>query len=158
MSVTLGLHRIKDPANLGGILRAAFIFNVDGVAVTNSRLTEKDVLHPANTPKYRNVRFFENPHTMSAAELVARALGLMVHDVPIAVELVPGAEPLHTFVHPEHAHYIFGPESGTLDPEIREACAATVMIPTPREVISLNLAQAVNIVLYDRFMKELNHA
>ena len=39
--------------------------------------------------------------------------------VPVAVELVPGAEDITWFEHPENAAYVFGPEDGTLDVGIR---------------------------------------
>lgn len=33
----------------------------------------------------------------------------------IAIELIPGAEQLPTFKHPERAVYVFGPEDGSID-------------------------------------------
>lgn len=37
----------------------------------------------------------------------------------VSVELIPGSEPLPTFVHPENAVYVFGPEDGSIDPVTR---------------------------------------
>jgi tRNA(Leu) C34 or U34 (ribose-2'-O)-methylase TrmL len=70
--------------------------------------------------------------------------------VPIAVELTDQAVDLTTFVHPERACYIFGPENGSVDPGILAKCAHVVKIPT---TMSLNLGMTVNIVMYDRLAK-----
>lgn len=69
---------------------------------------------------------------------------------PVAVELRPEAESLVTFEHPEDALYVFGPEDGSLPKPIRRLCHRFVVIPTHH---CLNLAAAVNVVLYDRRFK-----
>ena len=66
------------------------------------------------------------------------------------MELRPDAEPLLTFEHPENALYVFGPEDGGLPKPIRVLCHRFVVIPTRH---CLNLAAAVNVVLYDRLLK-----
>ena len=71
--------------------------------------------------------------------------------VPIAVDLVPRAQNLITFIHPERAYYIFGPEDGTLGKDILSWCKYTLFIPTNK---CMNLAAAVHVVLYDRFAKK----
>lgn len=73
------------------------------------------------------------------------------HDCfPVAVDLVEGARDLRTFVHPERAFYVFGPEDGTLGKRVLDKCALRVMVPTNG---CLNLAACVNVVLYDRLAK-----
>ena len=75
----------------------------------------------------------------------------MPHDcTPVAVEITDNAMDLTTFVHPERAYYIFGPENGSVSPEILKNCPYTVRIPT---TMSLNLGMTVNIVMYDRLAK-----
>src|SRR5213079_3262343 len=69
---------------------------------------------------------------------------------PVAVELRPGAESLVSFEHPEDALYVFGPEDGGLEKAVRVRCHRFVVIPTHH---CLNLAAAVNVVLYDRRLK-----
>lgn len=68
----------------------------------------------------------------------------------MAVELLPAAQSLVDFEHPEDALYVFGPEDGGLPKPIRLACHRFVFIPTHH---CLNLAAAVNVVLYDRRLK-----
>ena len=70
--------------------------------------------------------------------------------IPVAVELVEGARPLPEYTHPDRALYIFGPEDGSLDKEIRDWCEDVVYIPTTG---CMNLAATVNVVLYDRMAK-----
>ena len=71
---------------------------------------------------------------------------------PVAVELRPDAESLVTFEHPENALYVFGPEDGGVPKPIRLLCHRFVVIPTHH---CLNLAAAVNVVLYDRRLKRM---
>jgi tRNA(Leu) C34 or U34 (ribose-2'-O)-methylase TrmL len=69
---------------------------------------------------------------------------------PVAVELLPHSESLVDFEHPEDALYVFGPEDGGLPKPVRLLCHRFVSIPTHH---CLNLAAAVNVVLYDRRLK-----
>lgn len=68
----------------------------------------------------------------------------------VAVELIPGAEQLPTFEHPENAVYVFGPEDGSIDSMTRKHCHRFVSIPAFH---CMNLSTAVGLVLYDRFIK-----
>ena len=70
--------------------------------------------------------------------------------VPIAVDLIEGAKPLPSYKHPPRAFYIFGPEDGTLDSSITDYCSDTIYVPTQG---CMNLAAAVNVILYDRMAK-----
>jgi len=77
------------------------------------------------------------------------------HTVPVCVEITAGAEDLRDFAHPEPALYVFGPEDGGVPKGIRNHCHRFVRIPLPDvdERTPFNLAAAVNIVLWDRFLK-----
>lgn len=147
MKPTIFLDRIKEPANLGSVMRSAFVYEAGEVIISRSRLTERDVLHAANTPKNMNAVFIgeETLHKLTSLALRTHLVG---------VEIVDGATPLHGFKHPENATYIFGGENGSLDPRILDMCEYVVQIPTP-VAVSLNLAQAVGTVLYDRYAKWL---
>lgn len=68
----------------------------------------------------------------------------------VCVELVEGATPLPAYQHPDKALYIFGPEDGTIQQEVLDRADSVVFIPT---IGSLNLAAAVNVMLYDRLSK-----
>jgi len=66
------------------------------------------------------------------------------------VELVLGAQPLPEFEHPENAHYIFGPEDGSLSQTLINQADYIVYVPTQG---CMNLAASVNVLLYDRLSK-----
>ncbi len=66
----------------------------------------------------------------------------------ICVDLIEGAIPLPSFVHPKNAMYVFGPEDGSVSQAIIDKADDVVYIPT---VGCLNLAATVNVVLYDRW-------
>lgn len=69
---------------------------------------------------------------------------------PVAVEIRPGSELLPQFEHPENPLYVFGPEDGSLTNGYIELCHRFVAIPSRG---CLNLAAAINVVLYDRLAK-----
>lgn len=70
--------------------------------------------------------------------------------VPVAVDLVPGARSLASYVHPERAFYIFGAEDATLGARVLSWCRDVIYIPTN---YCMNLAATTNVVLYDRAIK-----
>jgi tRNA(Leu) C34 or U34 (ribose-2'-O)-methylase TrmL len=83
---------------------------------------------------------------------VADLFDAIPHDcVPVAVDLIEGARDLTHYTHPERAFYIFGPEDGTLGKAITDRCHDKVFVPT---AFCMNLAAAVNVVLYDRAAKQ----
>lgn len=134
----IGLDNAKDSANVGSALRAAGIFGAAFVAVSGPRYHGS----PTDTMKaYRRIPLFKVPDIHE----------IIPHDcVSVAVELVPGAIPLHEYHHPERAFYIFGAEDNTLGDRVLGWCRDVVYIPT---AACLNLAACVNVVLYDRMAK-----
>ena len=71
---------------------------------------------------------------------------------PVAIEVRPNSENLVHFEHPENALYIFGPEDGSLPKSVLNWAHSFVTIPTAH---CLNLAAAVNVILYDRRLKDI---
>lgn len=70
--------------------------------------------------------------------------------IPVAVDRIPGATSLVTYVHPERAFYIFGSEDSTLGRRITDWCRDKIYVPTYG---CMNLASTVNVILYDRMVK-----
>ncbi len=133
----VGLVSPKTPANVGSALRAAGVFGASFVAFTGSRY------HGSGTDTMKAVRHLPLFRSDDLRSIIP-------HDcVPVAVDLVEGAVPLPDYVHPRSAFYIFGPEDGTLGKATLDWCRDRVMIPAG----CLNLAAAVNVVLYDRIAK-----
>lgn len=142
----IGLWRPKNPANIGGALRAAYIYDARLVCIAWEREWERPIRHPADTPRtWRHVPVQRSYDLRS----------LLPFDcTPIGVDLVDGAIALPEFVHPQRAFYIFGPEDGTLGDSVLSWCAYRVYVPTKR---CMNLAATVNVVLYDRLSKHMNN-
>lgn len=72
--------------------------------------------------------------------------------IPVAVDLIEGAQSLERFAHPSRAIYIFGSEGETLPKHIVDRCPIKLVIPSNG---CLNLAASVNVVLYDRVAKSI---
>lgn len=133
----IGLFHPKNGVNVGAVLRAAGVFDVAMVAVTGNRFKA----YPTDTECVRR---------RMPLLFVDDLRSVIPHDcVPIAIELIPGAKPLPTFPHPPRAFYVFGPEDGSLGQGVTSWCRDVLYIPAG----CLNLAAAVNVVLYDRMVK-----
>jgi len=140
-NVSIGLSNPKSPANVGAVMRAAGCFQVDSVFYTGERYVRAAQFNTDTKNVCRNI-----PLTGVIS---------LLDEIPadkkiVCVELVDGAMPLPEYQHPENAFYIFGPEDGTISQEIIDRADAVVYVPT---IGSMNLAAAVNVVLYDRLAK-----
>jgi tRNA(Leu) C34 or U34 (ribose-2'-O)-methylase TrmL len=137
----VGLHNPRDRRNVGAVLRAAYCFGAALVVVSGRR--------------YKVQRTDTASAHIHLPLLQVNDLRLAVpYDcVPVAVERRADALALPTYTHPLNAFYIFGPEDGDLGKAVLSWCRDVVYIPTAH---SLNLAAAVNIVLYDRAAKATN--
>jgi tRNA(Leu) C34 or U34 (ribose-2'-O)-methylase TrmL len=68
----------------------------------------------------------------------------------VCIELLENSEALTTFVHPENAVYVFGPEDGGVPQVLRRFCHRFVNIQSAH---CLNLSAAINVILHDRKAK-----
>jgi tRNA(Leu) C34 or U34 (ribose-2'-O)-methylase TrmL len=135
------LSNPRDHNNVGCALRACGAFEAAYLSYAGRRYQK----HQSDTQKaYRHM-----PLIHLGAEL--GELGIPYDCVPVAVEVVDCAVPLQHYTHPERALYVFGPEDGSIPPEVMRQCRDVVRIPS---VFCLNLAAAVNVVLYDRTAKQ----
>ena len=136
---SVGLDNPKTDANIGSALRACGVFGAAMMAVSGKRYNRS----PTDTMKmYRHIPL------MQAEDL----RNVIPYDcVPVAVDMIDGAISLPEYKHPKRAFYIFGAEDATLGNCITSWCRDVVVIPSNR---CLNLAAAVNVVLYDRAAKE----
>lgn len=135
----IGLISPRREVNIGGVMRAAFCYEAALV------LIEKGCRYTSiqDTPKaWKHMPVVETEDLFKSWP---------VDCVPVAVDLVEGAVDLRTFNHPDRACYVFGPENGTLGERVLSKCVHRVMIPTR---VCMNLAATVNVVLYDRLLKQ----
>ena len=142
----IALVNPKSRENVGSVLRAAGCYGASLIVVGGPRPDR--YMGRINTDTQKDYRHIPTLR-------VADVFDALPYDcVPVAVDLLPGAQSLVTFMHPERAYYIFGPEDGTLGSTLVNRCAHQVAIPT---TYCLNLAQTVNVVLYDRLAKSVRH-
>lgn len=138
----VGLCMPRDSKNVACALRACGCFNAAFLAYSGRRYEK----HAADAQKA-----FRHMPLLRAGDEPADILSVLPFAcVPVAVEIVERARPLQTYVHPERAYYVFGPEDGSIPDAIMAKCRDVVRIPSRH---CLNLAAAVNVVLYDRVSK-----
>ena len=136
---SIGLVRPKAVENVGAVLRAAFCYDVAMVAIQGDRTPVSS--HIDTTKAWRHIPVLRGDDLHALIPFDA---------VPVAVDLVDGAVSLTAFQHPARAFYVFGPEDGSVRPAYVRAAAHVVQIPAG----CLNVAAAVNVVLYDRLAKQ----
>ncbi len=137
----IGLDNPKTPANVGSIMRAAGCFGVNSVIYTGRRYkkAKQFVTDPQKIHRHIPLISADDMEKMVPFDCV-----------PIAVDLIEGAASLVEYKHPERAFYIFGAEDATLGKHITSWCRDTIYVPTSG---CMNLAAAVNVILYDRMAK-----
>lgn len=134
----IGLDNPKTNFNVGSVMRAAGVYGASFVAASGGRFTSART-DPMKSYKHLPLLRPEN------------LKDLLPYDcVPVAVDLIEGAEPLPSYIHPERAFYIFGAEDATLDERVTSWCRDVVYVPTNG---CMNLAATVNVILYDRLAK-----
>lgn len=134
----IGLLNPKNAHNVGGVMRAAYCFGAALVVISGSRYRVQRT-DTANAYRFIPLLQVDDLHAAIPYDCV-----------PVAVERHPAAIPLPSYDHPERAFYIFGPEDGDLGRAVTRWCRDIVAIPSAH---ALNLAAAVNVVLYDRLAK-----
>lgn len=133
----VGLYSPKTSHNIGSVLRACGCFDASLVVVEGKRYSKA----PTDTPRaHRHLPLMHGA-----------LLDMIPFDcVPVAVELCDRARSIHSYEHPERAFYMFGPEDGSLPEPIVLSARDVIYIPSRH---CLNLAMAVNVILYDRSKK-----
>jgi tRNA(Leu) C34 or U34 (ribose-2'-O)-methylase TrmL len=136
----------KYPHNVGMVVRLASCYGLRQVWFTGDRVS----LDPAKgerLPREERMKGYKEVETIHFEHFFDQ---FPADAVPVAVEVRPDSEPLHTFEHPEKALYVFGPEDGSVSKPLLAHCHRFVVIPTRH---CLNLATAVATVLWDREYK-----
>lgn len=151
VSPAIVLVNPKYDYNVGGVQRSCSCWGVPQLWWTGNRVR----FEATNSGKKTNKKRLPREERMKGYKDV----DLYQYDYPfdqfegvttVAIELVPGAEQLPTFEHPEKAVYVFGPEDGSIDSMTRKHCHRFVSISAYH---CMNLSMAVGLVLYDRFIK-----
>ena len=137
----IALDQPKFDSNVGGAIRAAGCYGADLIVASGQRFKREST----DTQKA-----FRHIPTIFGLDSVFDAIP--IDCIPVAVEITDDAHSLVNYRHPERAFYIFGGEDQTLGAKILGRCRDVVYVPTTH---CMNLAATVNVVLYDRRVKEL---
>ena len=138
---SIGLINPKSPSNVGAVMRAAGCYQAQDIFYTGERFKNAAKFHTDTQQAGLTIPLTHVDELISG---VAEDMRI------VCVELVEGAISLPDYQHPDKAFYIFGPEDGNVKQQIVDQADAVVYVPT---IGCLNLAQTVNVVLYDRMVK-----
>ena len=147
--VSIGLINPKSPENVASVMRAAGNFRVDSVFYTGKRYPRAVRLKSYTVDMGRKVS-----QNIPLSEVTSLIDDLPVKLKIVCVEFAENAIPLPEYQHPFNAFYIFGPEDGSVSQQVISRADAVVYVPT---IGCMNLAAAVNVVLYDRLTKSSQH-
>jgi tRNA G18 (ribose-2'-O)-methylase SpoU len=136
---------VRDPTNLGGIIRCAAAFGADAVLVTRS----------SADPFSRRVLRVSMGAALKLPIVTSEDLPSDLRTLRdrLAVELFaavldPGAEPLFAAERPRRLGLLLGNEGDGLPGEIVAACSRRLTIPMRWDTDSLNAAVAGGVFLY----------
>lgn len=138
MPVEIALVNPKYESNLAAVVRAAACLGAQRVWYSGSRIKFGERIP-------REIRLYKEIELVNEDYFITRS-GL----VPVAVELLPGAQDIRHFRHTSDSLYVFGPEDGSIPKSIRRLCHSFIQIPTN---YCVSLPAAVHLTLYDRMMK-----
>jgi tRNA(Leu) C34 or U34 (ribose-2'-O)-methylase TrmL len=134
----IGLDNPKSEVNVGSAMRAVGVYEAAFLAYSGKRVK------PGRTDTMKVYRHMPLIRVEDLQQIIPYDC------VPVAVDLIEGAQSLVAYTHPERAFYVFGAEDATLGKRVLSWCRDVVYVPTNG---CMNLAATVNVVLYDRMMK-----
>jgi tRNA G18 (ribose-2'-O)-methylase SpoU len=137
----IGIYKPKTSQNIGTLWRSAFNFGASFIFTVGARSSYEQ---PSDTvSSYKKIPFYVYPDLDS--------FHLPNSCMLIGLEQSNISKALSTFEHPKQACYILGAEDKGLPEELIPYCTGGIVhIDTP---LSLNVAVAGSIVMYDRQIK-----
>ncbi len=139
------LHAIRDPGNLGTILRSAGAFGIGGVLLTEDCA---DLYHPRTVRAAMGAIFRVPTYTVSDVGAVIADLEAVGRRV-LAAELRPGAVSVASASLRSSDTVIIGNEGHGIPPEVSALCTASVYLPILETAESLNAAAAATVFLWE---------
>jgi TrmH family RNA methyltransferase len=142
--IILGLDRIKDPGNLGTILRTADAAGADILLIGDSCDPHGTEAVRASAGSIFSVNIFEASEAETVALCTSWTGDVLGTSVTHSVD--------YRSIKPKSPALLFlGNEQYGLAPELAKACTAMVHIPTSDRVESLNVGIAAGILLFSMF-------
>jgi tRNA(Leu) C34 or U34 (ribose-2'-O)-methylase TrmL len=143
----VGVWEPKKSENIGTLWRHAYLYGADFIFTIGKRY-QKQASDTCNAP--RHVPLYNYKDLADFFDHVPEDA------VVVPIEQSKKHKLLTTFAHPERAVYLLGSEDHGLPEELLTDYAA-VEIPSPQS-ISMNVATAGTIVMFDRYVKGLTSA
>lgn len=138
---------VRDPGNMGTILRTACALGIDMVLMSNDCV---DIYNPKTIRsamgavfKQKTVKFVNNIEMIEHL----KSCGYEVY----AAALKQGAQTLGNFTLSQKHCFVAGNEGHGLDLEIIDACSKAVIIPMMPNTESLNVASASTILMWESY-------
>lgn len=139
----IGIWHGKHAVNLGTLWRSARAFGAAFV-FTIGRRYKRQCSDTMAAVKHLPLIHFE-----SLDDLIGHLpYGCML----VGIEIMPGAEALNEFSHPERCCYLLGAEDHGLSLEVLGRCHKALVLP---DVGSLNVAVAGSLVMFHRYLCQL---
>lgn len=144
---SLFLSSVRDPGNLGAIIRSAVAFGADTLILSAD---SADIYHPKVLRAAMGALF--KLHVLIVEDEIGfvqaqRALGRRF----FAAELRENAVPLHTLTLRAGDIFVIGNEGHGIAPMLSSACDGSVYIPILNGVESLNASVAASILLWEQY-------
>lgn len=144
------LDGVKDPRNLGAIIRSAAAFGVGGVIVPGRRAVGiTATVAKAAAGGLEHVAVAEVTNISQSLERLRR-LGFWIVGADEQAEI-----PCQTFAFPTPLALVFGEEGAGISPLVKRGCDALVRIPVRGPLRSLNVAVAAAVLFYEVVRREL---
>ncbi len=143
---TLLLESVRDPGNLGTVIRSAGAFGVSNVVLSADCA---DLYHPRTIRAAMGVLFHQR---VLVAERITDAVAVLRRRGRVfAAVLDEGAERLDRVHFGEHDAVMVGNEGHGISAETAAACGSSIYIPMESGVESLNAGIAASILLYELY-------
>jgi 23S rRNA (guanosine2251-2'-O)-methyltransferase len=144
------LDGVKDPRNLGAIIRSAAAFGIAAVIVPGRRAVGiTATVAKAAAGGLEHVAVVEVTNISQSLERLKR-LGFWIVGTDEQAEM-----PCHTFAFPTPLALVFGEEGSGISPLVKRHCDALVSIPVRGPLRSLNVAVAATVLFYEVMGREL---
>lgn len=143
------LESVRDPSNLGAIVRSAAAFGVDRLIVSEDCA---DIYHPKTIRASMGTLFTQRIDRSDDLLSSVKSLQKVGRRV-FAAALTPNAERLDSFSKRPGDCVVIGNEGHGLSKEVLDACDGALIIPMSGRAESLNAAVAASVFLWEFFAR-----
>ena len=142
----LFLSSVRDPGNLGAIIRSAAAFGTKDLLLSAD---SADIYHPRVLRAAMGTLFRMRVFLLSDEKAAVRALRASGRRL-FAAELREGAVPLFSLDLKREDVFVIGNEGHGIDPSLSALCDGSVYIPISAGVESLNASVAASVLLWEQ--------